>query len=65
MDPVLGRILVELQQHAGVVVVDDLGDSLGVLGAVIDLKGLDRELRLVDVPGVVDVLDGGQCAQMC
>ncbi len=47
MDPMLGRILVELQQHVGV--VDDHGDRLGVLGAVVDLERLDRELGLVDV----------------
>jgi hypothetical protein len=46
----LGRILV-LQQHVGV--VDDLGDGFGVFGAVVDLEGLDRDLGLVDVLGVV------------
>jgi len=29
MDPVCGRVLIELQQHIGV--IDDLGDCLGVL----------------------------------
>ena len=43
----LGRVLVELQQHVGV--VDDLGHRLGVLGAVVDLEGLDRDLGLVDI----------------
>ena len=51
-DPVLGRVPVELQEHVGV--VDDLGDRLGVLRAVIYLEGLDRDLGLVDVLGVVD-----------
>src|SRR6185369_9150514 len=50
----LGRILVELQQHVGV--VDDLGDRLRVFGAVVDFEGLDRKLGLVDVLGVVDSL---------
>src|ERR1700757_2720646 len=45
--PMLGRVLVELQQHVGV--VDDLGHRLGVLGAVVDLEGLDRDLGLVDI----------------
>jgi hypothetical protein len=49
----LGGILVELQQHIGV--VDDLGDRLGVLGAVVDLERLDRHLSMVDVFGVVDL----------
>jgi hypothetical protein len=48
----LGRVLVELQQHVGV--VDDLGHRLGVLGAVVDLEGLDRDLSLVDILGVID-----------
>jgi hypothetical protein len=51
---VLGRIFVELQQHVGV--VDDLGDRLGILRAVVDLEGFDRDLGLVDVLGVVDLL---------
>ena len=55
MDPVLGGVFVELQQHVGV--VDDLGDSFGVLGAVGDLEGLDGDLSLIDVLGVIDVLD--------
>jgi hypothetical protein len=49
----LGRILVELQQYVGV--VDDLGDRLGVLGAVVDLERLDGDLGVVDVLGVVDL----------
>ena len=55
MHPVLGRVAVELQEHIGV--VDDLGDRFGVLGAIVDLEGLDRDLSLSDVLGVVDVLD--------
>jgi hypothetical protein len=43
-DPLLGRILVALQQHVGV--IDDLRDRLGVLGAVVDLERLDRGLAL-------------------
>jgi hypothetical protein len=54
----LGRIAVELQQH--VEVVDDLGDRLGILRAEVDLEGFNRDLRLVDVLGVVDVLECGQ-----
>ena len=54
MHPVLGRIPVELQQH--VEVVGDLRDGLGVLGAVVDLERLDRDLGVVDVLGVVDLL---------
>jgi hypothetical protein len=55
MNPVLGRVFVQFQQHVGV--VDDLGDRLGVLGAVVDLEGLDCDLSAVDVLGVVDLLD--------
>ena len=62
MDPVLGRVSVELQQH--VEVVDDLGDRFGIFGAVVDLECLDRDLCLVDVLGVVDVLECGQRAGM-
>jgi hypothetical protein len=51
MHPMLGRILVELQQHVGV--VGDLCDRLGVLRAVVDGERLDRHLGLVDVLGVV------------
>jgi hypothetical protein len=36
----------------------------GILGAIIYLERLDRELGLVDVLGVVDVLDRRQCAGM-
>ena len=46
MNPVLGRVLVELQQD--IEVIDDLGDRLGVLGPEVDLESLDRELSLVD-----------------
>ncbi len=55
MDPVLGRVFVELQEHIGV--IDDLGDRLGVLGAVVDLECLDGDLSLGDVLDVVDILD--------
>jgi hypothetical protein len=58
VDPVLGGVLVEFQKHIGV--IDDLGDGLGVLGAVVDLERLDRYLGLIDVLGVVDVLEGRQ-----
>ena len=44
MHPVLGRVLVELQEDVGV--FDDFGDGFRVLGAVVDLEGLDRELGL-------------------
>jgi hypothetical protein len=47
VDPVLGGILVEFQEH--VCVARDLGDRLGVFRAVVDLEGLDRDLGLVDV----------------
>ena len=63
MHPMLGRILVELQQHVGV--VDDLGDRLRIFGAVVDFEGLDRELGLVDVLGVVDFPDRRQRTRMC
>jgi hypothetical protein len=36
--------LYSFQQDIGV--VDDLGDRLGLLGVVIDLEGLDRDLAL-------------------
>ncbi len=55
MDPMLGRLFAELQQHIGV--IDDLGDRLAVLGAVIDLECLDRDLGAVDIR--VFALDGG------
>ena len=58
-----GGVVVELQQY--VEVVGDLGDRLGVLGAVVDLEGLDRDLGLVDVLGVVDFLERGKRARMC
>jgi hypothetical protein len=54
----LGRILVELQQHVGV--AGDLRDRLGVLRAVVELERLDRDLRLVDILGVVDVAERRQ-----
>jgi hypothetical protein len=38
VDPVLGRVVVALQKHIDI--GDDLGDRLGVLGAVVDLDGL-------------------------
>jgi hypothetical protein len=53
VDPVLGRVHVELQQ--GVQVVDDLGDHFGVLRPEVDLERLNRDLSLVDILGVVDV----------
>jgi hypothetical protein len=49
----LGRISIEFKQHVGV--VDDLGDRLGVLGTVVDLECLNRDLGLVDVRSVVDL----------
>ena len=57
----LGGVFVELQQ--GVEVVGDLGDRLGVLGAVVELEGLGRDLGLVNVVGVVDVLERGVSAR--
>ena len=59
----LRRIPVELQQHVGV--IDDLGDCFGMLGAVIDLERLDRDLSLVDVFGVVDLPQRRKCAWVC
>jgi len=50
-----GRVAVELQEHISV--VDDFGDRLGVLRAVVDLEGFDRDLGLVEVFGVVDFLE--------
>jgi hypothetical protein len=56
---VLGGIAVELQQCVDV--VGDLGDRFGVFGTEVDLEGLDRHLGLVDVLGVVDLLQRCQC----
>ncbi|MDT5148326.1 MAG: hypothetical protein QOI01_59 [Mycobacterium sp.] len=42
MDPVLGGVLVELQEHVGV--LDNLGDRLGVFGTVVDLERFDGDL---------------------
>ena len=53
----LSGIPVELQQDVGV--VDDLGDRLGILGAVVDLERFDRDLGLVDGLGVVDLRERG------
>jgi hypothetical protein len=53
MDPVLGGISVELQQP--VEVVGDLGDRLGILGAIVEFQGLDCDLGLVDILGVIDL----------
>jgi hypothetical protein len=47
MDPVLGRVAVELQQR--IEIVDDLGHRFGVLGAAVDFEGLDRDLGVVEV----------------
>src|SRR6516225_9850909 len=63
VDPVLGGVFVELQQ--GVEVFGDLGDRLRILGAVVEFEGLGRDLGLVDVFGVVDVLERGQPARVC
>jgi hypothetical protein len=62
VDPVLGRVFVEFQEHIGV--IDDLGDRFGVLGGIVDLEGLDHDLSVVDVLGVVDVLDRRQRRRM-
>jgi hypothetical protein len=62
MDPVLGGVLVELQDDVGV--VDDLGDRFGVFGAVVDLERLDRQLGFVDILGVVDLFHRCQCARV-
>jgi hypothetical protein len=51
MDPVLGGIAVQLQQH--VKVVSDVGDRLGVLGSVIEFEGPDCGLGLVDILGAI------------
>jgi hypothetical protein len=58
MHPMLGRIFVELKQHVGI--VGDLRDRLGVLGLEVGGECFDRDLRLVDVFGVVDVLERRQ-----
>jgi hypothetical protein len=63
MNPVLGRVFVELQEHVGV--VDDLGDRFGILGAVVNLERFNRDLSLVEVLGVVDVLDCCRRRGMC
>jgi hypothetical protein len=60
--------LVTLVRNRTVAKVDsigDLGDRFGVLDAVVDLKGFDRELGLVDVFGVIAVLEGRQSTGMC
>jgi hypothetical protein len=53
MDPMLSRILAERQHHISV--VDDLGDRLGILGSVVNFEDLDRDLRPIDVLGVLDL----------
>jgi hypothetical protein len=50
-----GWVTVELQEHIGV--VDYLGCGLGVLGAVVDLEGLDR-------PGRAEPVEAGLIHQM-
>jgi hypothetical protein len=57
-----GRVLVELQENVGV--VNDLGDRLRILGAVVDLERLDRQLGLVDILGVLDLIECCLCAWM-
>ena len=52
MDPMLRRVVVELQQHVGV--VDDLRRGLRELRAVVSFERGDRRPRLVGVLGVVD-----------
>lgn len=58
----LGGIPVELQQR--IEVVGDLGDRLGVLGAVVEFKGLGRDLGPVYVLSVVDILERGRRARV-
>jgi len=55
MDSVLRRVVVELQQHVGV--VDDLRDGLRELRAVVSFERGDRRPRLVGVLGVVPPSD--------
>src|SRR6478609_3110021 len=54
IDPVLGRVVVELQQH--VQVVDDLRDGLGELGAVVDSERLRGDPGVLAVLGFEDLL---------
>ena len=52
MDPVLGGIVEELQQHVDI--AGDLGDRLRVLGAEVGVERLDRGPGMVDVLGPAD-----------
>src|SRR6478609_11246737 len=54
MDPVLGRVVVELQQHLQV--VGDLGAGVGELAAVFDRERLRRDPGVVTILGVEDLL---------
>jgi hypothetical protein len=56
VDPVLGREVVEREQS--VLVVGDLGDRLGPLGAELVGERSDRLLRCILVLGVGDLEDG-------
>jgi hypothetical protein len=59
---VFGGILVGLQQ--GVQIVDNLGDHFGILGAEIDLEGVDRDLSVIDVLGVKDFTHRRDCTRV-
>ena len=59
----LRRVVVELQQHVGV--VDDLRDGLRELRAVVSFERGDRRPRLVGVLGVVDFLHRRRRTRMC
>jgi len=52
-----GRVVAEFQQH--IEFVKDLRDGLGELCAVIDGERLRRDLRVIKVLGVVDLLHRG------
>ena len=51
MHPVFAGTVEELQQHIGI--AGDLGDGLGILGAVGFVERCDRHSGFVDVLGVV------------
>ena len=62
VDPVLGWVVVEREQH--IEVVDDLGDGLGPLGAVVGGEGLRGGDGVVLVFGVVDLRKRGLRARV-
>jgi hypothetical protein len=60
LDTALGGVSVEFEQH--IEVVDDFGNRVRVIGAVVGFERLDRDLGLVDILGVVDLVERRQRA---